>query len=65
MALYLPKLNDKADVGNWILDLSQQKRSLGFVQEIHTQTEGMLVYWPKTGKSCWVVWNNYGHYTVI
>lgn len=65
MSLPSPVEGNKANVGNWILDLTLQKRSLGLVKEIHDKTEGMKVYWPKTGKTSWVIWNNYGHYTII
>ena len=55
----------KAQAKDWIKDMSMQKRGLGLVKTICAETEGMQVWWPKSGKTAWVVLNNYGHYRVI
>jgi len=55
----------KAEEGDFIKDLGEQKRSLGLVSSIDKRTGMMLVKFPKAGKTQWVVWNNYGHYRVI
>ena len=54
-----------AQKGKWIKDLSQQSRGVGLVKSIDNQTKGMQVWWPKSGKTSWMVVNNYGHYKVI
>jgi hypothetical protein len=51
--------------GGFIKDLTQQKRSLGYVLEIDNLTNMMKVRFPKLGRDAWVVWNNHGHYRVI
>tara|TARA_B100001123_G_scaffold74689_3_gene84185 strand:+ start:6818 stop:7063 length:246 start_codon:yes stop_codon:yes gene_type:complete len=51
--------------GNWIKDLTQSRRGVGLVKSINTQTKGMQVWWPKSGKTSWMVVENYGHYKVI
>ena len=55
----------KADEGKWIKDLSQQRRGVGLVKSIDSQTRGMKVWWPKSGKTSWMALNNYGNYKVI
>jgi len=55
----------QAATGKWIKDLSQQRRGVGLVKSIDSRTKGMQVWWPKSGKTSWMVVNNYGHYKVI
>jgi len=54
-----------ASVGGFIKDLTQQKRSMGFVLAIDDLTNMMHVRFPKTGRDSWMVWKNHGHYKVI
>jgi len=54
-----------AFVGGFIKDLTQQKRSLGFVLAVDDSTNMMQVRFPKTGRDSWMVWRNHGHYKVI
>ena len=56
---------NKAQVGDFVKDLSTFKRSMGFVSDINESTGMMLVKFPKIGRSQWVLWKNYGHYVVI
>ena len=58
-------LYDNASVGGFIKDLTQQKRSLGYVLVIDDLTNMMHVRFPKTGRDSWMVWGNHGHYKVI
>ena len=58
-------LYDNASAGAFIKDLTQQKRSLGYVLEIDNLTNMMRVRFPKTGRDAWIVWGNHGHYKVI
>jgi len=58
-------LYDNASAGAFIKDLTQQKRSLGYVLEIDNLTNMMRVRFPKTGRDSWMVWGNHGHYKVI
>ena len=51
--------------GDFIKDLSPQKRSLGLVVQINEHTKLMQVKFPKTGKLNWIMWTNYGHYLVV
>jgi hypothetical protein len=55
----------KAKKGDFIKDLSNQRRSLGLVERIDERTKMMLVNFPKINRSNWIMWNNYGHYKVI
>ena len=55
----------KAEEGDFIKDLGMQKRSLGLVEHIDKRTNMMLVKFPKINQTCWIVWNNYGHYKVV
>ena len=55
----------KAEEGDFIKDLGEQKRSLGLVMNIDKRTGMMHVKFPKVSKACWVMWKNYGHYKVI
>jgi hypothetical protein len=55
----------RAEEGDFIKDLGNQKRSLGLVSSIDRRTGMMLVKFPKVGKSNWVMWKNYGHYKVV
>jgi len=54
-----------AQLGGFILDLTQQKRSMGYVLSINEATNMMQVRFPKIARDSWVVWNNHGHYRVI
>ena len=55
----------KAKTGDFIKDLSKQKRSLGLVEHIDKHTNMMLVVFPKVNRTHWVMWKNYGHYKVV
>jgi hypothetical protein len=55
----------KAKKGDFVKDLSKQKRSLGLVECIDERTNMMLVKFPKVNRTQWVVWRNYGQYRVI
>ena len=55
----------KAMSGDFIKDLGAQKRSLGMVERVDKRTAMMLVKFPKINRTCWIMWNNYGHYKVI
>ena len=54
-----------AKLQDWIKDMSPQKRGVGFVRSVSTETGGMNVWWPKSGKAGWVILYNHGHYRVI
>jgi len=54
-----------ASVGGFIKDLTQQKRSMGFVLAVDDSTNMMRVRFPKIGRDSWMVWENHGHYRVI
>ena len=54
-----------ATAGGFIKDLTQQKRSMGYVLEVNNLTNMMRVRFPKTGRDSWMVWGNHGHYRVI
>jgi hypothetical protein len=54
-----------ASAGGFIKDLTQQKRSLGYVLAVDNLTNMMQVRFPKTGQDSWIVWGNHGHYKVI
>ena len=56
---------NNASAGGFIKDLTQQKRSLGYVLAIDNLTNMMQVRFPKTGSDSWMVWKNHGHYCVI
>ena len=58
-------MHTKAGTGDFIKDLSAQKRSLGIVESIDKRTNMMRVTFPKIGKTQWVMWKNYGHYKVV
>jgi len=51
--------------GDFIKDMSSQKRSLGLVLLVDEETNMMHVKFPKIGKLNWVIWNNHGHYMVV
>jgi len=55
----------KAKEGDFVKDLSKQKRSLGLVERIDERTNMMLVKFPKVNRIHWVMWKNYGHYKVV
>ena len=55
----------KAEEGDFIKDLGEQKRSLGLVMNIDKRTGMMHVKFPKVNKAHWVMWKNYGHYRVV
>ena len=55
----------KAKEGDFVKDLSKQKRSLGLVKRIDERTNMMLVTFPKVNCTHWVMWKNYGQYKVI
>ena len=55
----------KAKKGDFVKDLSRQKRSLGLVEHVDKKTNMMLVKFPKVNRTHWVVWKNYGQYRVI
>jgi hypothetical protein len=55
----------KATIGDFIKDMSPQKRSLGIVVQVNADTKMMQVKFPKIGKLNWVMWENHGHYRVV
>ena len=55
----------RAKKGDFVKDMGKQKRSLGLVEYIDKRTNMMLVQFPKTGRTHWLVWKNYGHYRVV
>lgn len=58
-------LYEHAKEGQWIKDLSPQKRGLGLVKEVLLDTYGMKVYWIKSKQTTWTIWPNHGHYHPI
>lgn len=54
-----------ANKGDFILDNSPSKRSLGYVLMVDHNTSMMLVRFPKIGKRAWIPHKNNGHYTVV
>ena len=54
-----------ANIGDWIKDEFRGDRSLGFVMSTDSETNMMLVRYPKIAKDVWVVRENRGHYVVI
>ena len=54
-----------AKQGDFVKDLSKQKRSLGLVLEVNKETKMMCVRFPKINKDTWIMWTNYGHYEVV
>lgn len=57
--------NRIAHKGNFIMDRSPLRRSLGYVMHIDEDTGMMQVNFPKTGKLSWVIWDNHGQYVVV
>jgi len=55
----------KANVGDWIKDEFRNDRSLGIVITTDSETNMMLVRFPKIAKDVWVVRENRGHYIII
>jgi len=60
-----PRHHKRAIDGDFIKDLTSQKRSLGMVMEINKDTRMMYVNFPKIGRPVWLMWENYGHYIVV
>ena len=58
-------MHENADEGAFIKDLTQQKRSLGYVMHVSETTNMMKVKFPKVSRVDWIVWDNHGHYRVI
>jgi len=56
---------DLAAKGDFIKDLTPQKRSLGFVMLVDEETNMMHVKFPKINALNWVVWQNHGHYAIV
>ena len=54
-----------AGKGDFIKDLTPQKRSLGYVMMIDRETNMMYVKFPKINALNWVVWQNHGHYVIV
>ena len=54
-----------ANIGDWIKDEFRGDRSFGFVISTDSETNMMLVRYPKIAKDVWVVRENRGHYVVI
>ena len=55
----------KAKPRDWIKDMSRQNRGVGLVKSICNETEGMKVWWCRSGRTGWIILNNHGHYRVI
>jgi len=56
---------EAASKGDFIKDMSPQRRSMGYVVEVTPYTNMMRVRFPKATGDQWVVWKNHGHYRVI
>ena len=54
-----------AKIGDWIKDEYRNDRSLGFVMSTDSETNMMLVRFPKISKDVWLVRENRGQYKVI
>lgn len=54
-----------AKIGDWIKDEFRNDRSLGFVMSTDSETNMMLVRFPKISKDVWLVRENRGQYIVI
>ena len=54
-----------AKIGDWIKDEFRNDRSLGFVISTDSETNMMLVRFPKISKDVWLVRENRGQYKVI
>tara|TARA_A100001201_G_scaffold74168_1_gene67415 strand:- start:552 stop:731 length:180 start_codon:yes stop_codon:yes gene_type:complete len=54
-----------AKIGDWIKDEFRNDRSLGFVMSTDSETNMMLVRFPKISKDVWLVRENRGQYKVI
>ena len=54
-----------AGKGDFIKDLTPQKRSLGYVLEVNKETNMMRVRFPKISRDAWIVWGNHGHYRLL
>ena len=54
-----------AKIGDWIKDEFRNDRSLGFVISTDSETNMMLVRFPKISKDVWLVRENRGQYIVI
>jgi len=54
-----------ANNGDFIKDMSPQKRSVGMVLAIDEKSDMMRVKFPKIGRLLWIPWKNYGHYIVV
>ena len=58
-------MNHTAKIGDWIKDEFRNDRSLGFVMSTDSETNMMLVRFPKISKDVWLVRENRGQYKVI
>jgi len=54
-----------AKIGDWIKDEFRNDRSLGFVMSTDSETNMMLVRFPKISRDVWLVRENRGQYKVI
>ena len=54
-----------ANIGDWIKDEFRNDRSLGIVISTDSETNMMLVRYPKIEKDVWLVRENRGQYIVI
>ena len=54
-----------AKIGDWIKDQYRNDRSLGLVISTDSETNMMLVRFPKISKDIWLVHKNRGQYKVI
>ena len=54
-----------AKIGDWIKDEFRNDRALGFVMSTDSETNMMLVRFPKISKDVWLVRENRGQYKVI
>ena len=54
-----------AKEGDFVKDMTKQKRSLGLVLEVNRETKMMHVRFPKIKKDAWIMWTNYGQYKVV
>tara|TARA_A100001391_G_scaffold180603_1_gene146156 strand:- start:301 stop:480 length:180 start_codon:yes stop_codon:yes gene_type:complete len=58
-------MKNTAKIGDWIKDEFRNDRSLGFVMSTDSETNMMLVRFPKISKDVWLVRENRGQYKVI
>jgi len=61
----MKEVHTNAVIGDFIKDLTPQRRSLGMVMIIDREVNMMRVKFPKTSRFHWILWNNFGQYQVV